>query len=127
MRRSSLRHRAIRHDLRHHAITKLAESADASEETIMSIAGHVSREMLTHYSHIRTKAKRKAVAALDNVTITAQLEKWKTEADDWKRPELKQTKEVKMVGTGRFELPPPRTPSECSTRLSHVPTQCSRP
>ena len=31
-----------------------------------------------------------------------------------------------MVGTGRFELPTPRTPSECSTRLSHVPTQCSR-
>src|ERR1700728_620466 len=23
-----------------------------------------------------------------------------------------------MVGTGRFELPTPRTPSECSTRLS---------
>ena len=32
-----------------------------------------------------------------------------------------------MVGTGRFELPTPRTPSECSTRLSHVPTQYSRP
>ena len=29
-----------------------------------------------------------------------------------------------MVGTGRFELPTPRTPSECSTRLSHVPTLC---
>ena len=29
----------------------------------------------------------------------------------------------KMVGTGRFELPTPRTPSECSTRLSHVPTE----
>jgi hypothetical protein len=27
-----------------------------------------------------------------------------------------------LVGTGRFELPTPRTPSECSTRLSHVPT-----
>src|SRR2546428_8497930 len=27
-----------------------------------------------------------------------------------------------VVGTGRFELPTPRTPSECSTRLSHVPT-----
>jgi hypothetical protein len=28
-----------------------------------------------------------------------------------------------LVGTGRFELPTPRTPSECSTRLSHVPTE----
>src|SRR5262249_32971224 len=31
-------------------------------------------------------------------------------------------KRTSMVGTGRFELPTPRTPSECSTRLSHVPT-----
>ena len=31
-----------------------------------------------------------------------------------------------LVGTGRFELPTPRTPSECSTRLSHVPTGRSR-
>ncbi len=30
---------------------------------------------------------------------------------------------MKLVGTGRFELPTPRTPSECSTRLSHVPTR----
>src|SRR6476469_1556115 len=30
--------------------------------------------------------------------------------------------EKRLVGTGRFELPTPRTPSECSTRLSHVPT-----
>jgi integrase len=37
------------HDLRHHAITELAESG-ASEQTIMSIAGHVSRKMLEHYS-----------------------------------------------------------------------------
>ena len=28
-----------------------------------------------------------------------------------------------MVGTARFELATPRTPSECSTRLSHVPTR----
>ena len=27
-----------------------------------------------------------------------------------------------MVGTARFELTTPRTPSEYSTRLSHVPT-----
>ena len=116
------------HDLRHHAITKLAESSEASEQTIMSIAGHVSREMLTHYSHIRTEAKRKAVAALDNGTITSQLGNWKTDDAEWKRLELKQTKRFKMVGMGRFELPTPRTPSECSTRLSHIPTvfQCRR-
>ena len=51
------------HDLRHHAITELAES-QASDQTIMAIAGHVSREMLEHYSHVRLEAKRSAVEAL---------------------------------------------------------------
>jgi integrase len=51
------------HDLRHHAITELAES-QASEQTIMSIAGHVSPKMLAHYSHVRLEAKRKALDAL---------------------------------------------------------------
>jgi integrase len=53
------------HDLRHHAITELAESS-ASEQTIMSIAGHVSARTLAHYSHVRLEAKRNAVAALAN-------------------------------------------------------------
>ncbi len=61
------------HDLRHHAITKLAES-QASEQTIMAIAGHVSREMLEHYSHIRLEAKRKALESLDDVTFLAQIQ-----------------------------------------------------
>jgi integrase len=51
------------HDLRHHAITELAES-DASDQTIRSIAGHVSEKMLGHYSHIRLEAKRRALDAL---------------------------------------------------------------
>jgi integrase len=51
------------HDLRHHAITELAEG-QASEQTIRSIAGHVSQKMLEHYSHIRLDAKRKALDAL---------------------------------------------------------------
>ena len=51
------------HDLRHHAITELAES-QTSDQTIMSIAGHVSPKMLAHYSHIRMEAKPKALDAL---------------------------------------------------------------
>lgn len=62
-------------------MTKLAESFEASEQTIMSIAGHVSIEMLRHYSYIWQEAKRKAVASLD-VTIASQLEKWKKNAND---------------------------------------------
>jgi integrase len=50
-------------DLRHHAITELAES-QASDSTIMALAGHVSRKMLEHYSHIRQDSKREAVNVL---------------------------------------------------------------
>ena len=46
-----------------HTITKLAESG-AGDETIMAIAGHVSRSMLRRYAHIRTEAKRRALEAI---------------------------------------------------------------
>ena len=36
------------HDLRHHAITELAESG-TSKQTILAIVGHVDRRMLEHY------------------------------------------------------------------------------
>jgi hypothetical protein len=36
----------------------------ASEQTIMAIAGHLSRAMLEHYSHIRMAAKRAALDAI---------------------------------------------------------------
>ena len=52
------------HDLRHTIITELAE-AGVPDLTIESIAGHVSRKMLEHYSHIRLAAKRQALDALD--------------------------------------------------------------
>lgn len=52
------------HDLRHHAITKLLERPDVSEETVKAIAGHVSARILQHYSHIRIEAKRKALETL---------------------------------------------------------------
>jgi integrase len=51
------------HDLRHTCITKLSEG-QASEQTLMAIAGHVSRKMLEHYSHIRMAAKRTALDAI---------------------------------------------------------------
>ncbi len=43
-----------------------------SDETIMSIAGHVSKEMLDLYSHIRLNAKRKAVDALETAFLEHQ-------------------------------------------------------
>lgn len=53
------------HDNRHTFVTDLAESG-AGDEVIRDMAGHVSKEMLKHYSHIRTLAKRKAVDALSS-------------------------------------------------------------
>jgi integrase len=51
------------HDSRHTTITDLAESG-AADETIRDIAGHVSKQMLKHYSHIRMQAKRKALEGI---------------------------------------------------------------
>ena len=51
------------HDLRHQAITELAE-AGAPEATMIALAGHVSPEMLEHYSHVRVAAKRTALEGL---------------------------------------------------------------
>jgi integrase len=52
------------HDLRHHFISALAQTL-ATDATIKSLAGHVSHEMLEHYSHVRLEEKRRAVEALD--------------------------------------------------------------
>ena len=51
------------HDNRHTLVTDLAESG-AGDETIRDIAGHVSKQILKHYSHIRMEAKRKALESI---------------------------------------------------------------
>ena len=51
------------HDLRHQAITELAE-AGTSDATLQALAGHLSRRMMEHYSHVRMAAKKVAVAGL---------------------------------------------------------------
>jgi integrase len=50
------------HDNRHTLITDLAESGAGDE--LRDIAGHVSKQMLKHYSHIRMEAKRKALESI---------------------------------------------------------------
>ena len=101
--------------MQHTAITKLAESM-TSEQTIMSIAGHVSRRMLEHYSHIRQEAKRRAVESLANVTITSQLEKWKRCAEQQEDRQVAGRKQDGLVGATGFE---PTTP--CAQDESHPP------
>ena len=61
------------HDLRHQCITELLEDG-APEATVLSIAGHVSRRMMEHYSHIRMEAKRRALAGLTPVASLKRRE-----------------------------------------------------
>jgi integrase len=94
------------HDLRHHAITELAES-QASDSTIMALAGHVSRRMLEHYSHIRQDAKREAVGILSaKVPQIAKPKGYDTNRDTNQPVVEKVAPQVieNMVGTRRLEL-----------------------
>jgi integrase len=51
------------HDLRHTFVSRLAEG-QTSDQTIMALAGHLSRKMMERYSHVRNEAKRLAVERL---------------------------------------------------------------
>jgi integrase len=94
------------HDMRHHAITELAES-QASDSTIMALAGHVSRKMLEHYSHIRQDAKREAVNVLSaRVPQRPESRGYDTNHDTNPSEAVSMMPQVieKMVGTRRLEL-----------------------
>lgn len=51
------------HDLRHTVATKMAENG-VPESTMLALIGHMSRQMLERYSHIRMKAKRDAMEGI---------------------------------------------------------------
>jgi len=62
------------HDMRHTFISRLAENPGVSEQTIKALAGHVSRQMLERYSHIRSQAKQAAIQTLDEHAIAPVLD-----------------------------------------------------
>lgn len=55
------------YSFRHHAITKLLENPDVSDETSEALAGHISSRMKKRYSHTRLSVKRAAVEALGKI------------------------------------------------------------
>jgi Phage integrase family len=68
------------HDTRHTFVTDLAESG-AADEVIRDMAGHVSKDMLKHYSHTKRRAvdglatqPRKVVAVSEKVKNESNLE-----------------------------------------------------
>jgi integrase len=75
------------HDNRHTLVTELSESG-AGDEVIMSIAGHVSRAMLSRYSHVRMEAKRRA---LDDIAARQRT------ADEKREVEAKRREQVAVV------------------------------
>jgi len=74
-------------DNRHTLVTEFAESG-AGDEVIMSIAGHVSRTMLSRYSHVRMEAKR---CALDEIATRQRA------ADEKRKAEAERQQEVAAV------------------------------
>jgi integrase len=62
------------HDMRHTFISRLAENPSVSEQTIKALAGHVSRQMLERYSHIRSHAKQLAIRVLKQQAIEPILQ-----------------------------------------------------
>ena len=70
------------HDLRHSFCTKLAE-AGVPEATMLDIMGHVSAVMLKRYSHIRAKARRDAITALEAAQVSVGTAKEITKVGDF--------------------------------------------
>jgi len=98
------------HDLRHHAITELAES-QVSDQTIMAIAGHVSPRMLARYSHVRSAARRQAVMALSAKPMGSKVKDSRRVGYDTNYDTKETALEIpgtevieRMVGTRRLEL-----------------------
>jgi hypothetical protein len=108
------------HDVRHHAITELSESM-TSDQTIMSIAGHVSAKMLAHYSHVRLEAKRKALGSLSG---RAEVGGYGTN-DDTKKSEA-QTPDSEVIdkngGREGIRTPGLLVANEALSQLSYSPT-----
>ena len=81
------------HDNRHTLITELAERG-VGDEVIMSIAGHVSRAMLSRYSHARMEAKR---GALDGIVARQRA------ADEKRQQEAAQQAAAAVTQTALVE------------------------
>lgn len=88
------------HDLRHTFVSRLAESATISEQTTRSLAGHVSRQMLEHYSHIRSQAKEAAIRCLEEQVSAPVLEEGghKIGHNPHTTGEREEAKSLKIVG-----------------------------
>ena len=107
------------HDLRHTFISRLAES-QASDSTVMALAGHVSRAMMERYSHIRMEAKRRAVDDLSGTDFEPGV------AQNWAQflvsEKSEEAKSLKTGGErGRNRTSNPLIKSQLLCQLSYAP------
>jgi len=105
------------HDLRHHAITELAES-QANDSIIREIAGHVSPKMLANYSHVRMETQRKVLDVLSDRGSTGGMAQTTTQIRQRNplktRNRLKKLVEPKGFEPSTSSMPSRRAPN-CAT------------
>ena len=100
-------------------MTKLAKR-QGSEQTLMSIAGHMSRKMLEHYSHIRIATKR---SALEGIVRPGSVQ---AVAKNWAQPATSEkttfaNSQQTLVGLGGLEPPTSPLSGVRSSHLSYRP------
>jgi site-specific recombinase XerD len=133
---TALRHSGVAcrfYDARHTFVTRLAENAGVSIETIRQLAGHVNDRMLARYAHIRVQARRDAIATLERSPAQAGpfedrkgwAQNWAQSGDKRSRPIRRRDtnplkrQDISLVGVAGFEPATTRTPS-VATGLSHI-------
>jgi hypothetical protein len=89
----------------------LAESG-AGDQTIKDIAGHVSPQMLKHYSHIRMKAKREALEVV-----------WRKQGEE----QMERKEEIEAQNANQQGPPPESLPSTDKTQSDVGPQQRQAP
>src|ERR1700680_348332 len=88
----------------------------------MSIAGHVSQQMLAHYSHVRIEAKRKALDALAVGIKTVGYDA-KNDTKSVKGSILSSQALKRMAGTTGLEPAASAVTGQRSNQLNYVPTR----
>lgn len=83
------------HDMRHTFVSTIAEG-EASDATIMSLAGHLSRKMMERYSHTRNEAKRQAISVLDKPSRTQGHVEWQAEGSPQNSPQIRGVESGKL-------------------------------
>jgi hypothetical protein len=108
------------HDLRHQAITELSEGG-ASDETIMSIAGHIDRRMMSHYSHIRRQARRAALEQLGKQNFSEGHNQGTVAPESVQRGAEPFSHLKRMAGTTGLEPATSAVTGQRSNQLNYVP------